>query len=197
MKPVYLLCVLLAAVLAALVSPPATKAPEPPTPETLVALVQSPVRAAFPTPTQVWGSQRAERSALRVTSATRANRSSVRVPPHLGNRVETPRFLRPRKAHHRHHRGAALDGRRWAFWMCVHAGEGRWTARNDGYEGGLQFVHSTWVAHGGQDFAEHAYDATPAEQVTVANRVSNGGSWLQPWPNTARLCAPQFGMSWP
>jgi hypothetical protein len=72
--------------------------------------------------------------------------------------------------------------------LCIHRGEGAWDANTgNGFEGGLQFLNSTWLSSGGGRFAAHAYDATPAEQILV-------GYWLYkrsgfgPWPNTARAC---------
>lgn len=93
-------------------------------------------------------------------------------------------------------KGAALDLRRRDFWMCVHSHEGLWTSSGGTYEGGLQFLHSTWVRAGGRAFAEHAYQATPNEQITVANWYSKGGAWLTPWPPAAR-CVGKFGMTFP
>jgi hypothetical protein len=87
-----------------------------------------------------------------------------------------------------HKAASGLDLRHWNFWMCVHAGEGSWTD-NSGYEGGLQFLNSTWLSNGGGKFARHAYQATPKEQATVANWKTHGArSGLGAWPNTAPPC---------
>jgi Transglycosylase-like domain len=61
----------------------------------------------------------------------------------------------------------------------------RWHIHNGNYEGGLQFDHRTWVAHGGRMYAEHAYQATPQQQVNVAARLSYDG-WPS-CPNPPRL----------
>jgi hypothetical protein len=48
------------------------------------------------------------------------------------------------------------------------------------FEGGLQFLNATWLAYGGGEYAEHAYDATTAQQIAVAERVLDGqgiGAW--------------------
>jgi hypothetical protein len=50
----------------------------------------------------------------------------------------------------------------------------------NGYYGGLQFSSSTWLGYDGGEFAARADLATPAEQVTVAERVLVGqgvGAW--------------------
>lgn len=39
------------------------------------------------------------------------------------------------------------------------------------YSGGLGMRHDVWLEYGGAEFAETAATATPAEQMTVANRV--------------------------
>src|SRR5215210_7858156 len=50
----------------------------------------------------------------------------------------------------------------------------------NGYYGGLQFSSSTWLGHGGGEFAGRADLATPAQQITVAERVlktQGAGAW--------------------
>lgn len=48
----------------------------------------------------------------------------------------------------------------------------QWNINNgNGYHGGLQFSPSTWRAYGGGEFAGAAYNATPEQQITVAERV--------------------------
>ena len=62
----------------------------------------------------------------------------------------------------------------------------RWHLRGPGpYEGGLQFVRSTWLAFGGGRFASHAYLASPWQQMVVADtvRVRSG---LHNWPVCGR-----------
>jgi resuscitation-promoting factor RpfB len=89
-----------------------------------------------------------------------------------------------------------LDLRHRDFWMCVHAREGSWTD-NSGFEGGLQFMNATWLWAGGAYFAKHAYQATPNQQITVANWLSNGARTgiRHNWPNTGPPCARKFGMT--
>ena len=51
-----------------------------------------------------------------------------------------------------------------------------------GYDGGLQFLPSTWRSYGGREFAEYAYQASREQQITVANRVLEDVGWIA-WPN--------------
>jgi uncharacterized protein YabE (DUF348 family) len=49
---------------------------------------------------------------------------------------------------------------------------GNWSINTgNGYYGGLQFSYTTWLAYGGDDFAQRADLASRAQQITVANRV--------------------------
>lgn len=70
---------------------------------------------------------------------------------------------------------------------CIHSHEGAWTDdTGNGYEGGLQFGPSEWQRYGGR-FAQHAYEATPAEQIDAGiayYRVAG----FNPWPHTAAMC---------
>jgi Transglycosylase-like domain len=74
-------------------------------------------------------------------------------------------------------------------WLCIHAGEGAWNDPNAPYYGGLQFSSSTWARNGGHQYAPEADQATPLEQMWVAEAAwrESGGSFAQ-WPNTARTC---------
>jgi len=50
----------------------------------------------------------------------------------------------------------------------------RWSINNgngNGYHGGLQFSPRTWTAYGGGMYAAQAYNATPEQQIAVAERV--------------------------
>lgn len=66
---------------------------------------------------------------------------------------------------------------------------GDWSANTgNGFEGGLQFSHSTWVAYGGLEFASHAHLATREQQIIVAERVRAGQGWGA-WPSCSRKLA--------
>lgn len=61
---------------------------------------------------------------------------------------------------------------------------GNWHVNSgNGYSGGLQFVHSTWIANGGGAYAPMAYQASPRQQIAVAQRIvaSSGGTYGA-WP---------------
>lgn len=72
--------------------------------------------------------------------------------------------------------------------LCVHEHEGSWYANTgNGFEGGMQFMNSTWRANGGLRYAAHAHQATPHEQLHVAYVLWRRAGW-SPWPNTSRMC---------
>jgi hypothetical protein len=78
-----------------------------------------------------------------------------------------------------------------AVWLRVAQCESglRWTL-NAEYDGGLQFAPSTWLAYHGGRFAPYAYEASPAEQVEVAQEVlatSGPGQWP--------ICGPEAGLT--
>ena len=58
---------------------------------------------------------------------------------------------------------------------------GNWQINTgNGYYGGLQFSSPTWLGHGGGEFASRADLASPAQQITVAERVlktQGAGAW--------------------
>ena len=57
---------------------------------------------------------------------------------------------------------------------------GRWHIHGY-FDGGLQFLPSTWVANGGLEFAPRADLASKAEQITVALRLLRTAGWSS-WP---------------
>jgi nucleoid-associated protein YgaU len=62
----------------------------------------------------------------------------------------------------------------------------------NGYYGGLQFSYSTWLNHGGGQFASRADLATKAEQITVAERVLRTQGWGA-WPVCSQYRGPAVG----
>ncbi|MFG2192467.1 transglycosylase family protein [Streptomyces sp. NPDC048639] len=70
---------------------------------------------------------------------------------------------------------------------------GRWHINSgNGYFGGLQIHHRTWVEHGGLVFAARADLATKQEQITVARSVQARQGW-NAWP----VCAKRAGATSP
>jgi hypothetical protein len=77
-------------------------------------------------------------------------------------------------------------------WDSVAACEsgGNWAySGSSGFEGGLQFLNSTWIANGGGKYAAHAYDATREQQIEIAERVLSASGWDQ-WP----ACSAKLGL---
>jgi hypothetical protein len=65
--------------------------------------------------------------------------------------------------------------------------KGNWSIRTgNGFYGGLQFVHTSWVEFGGLGFAERADLATRDEQIFIAERVLARQGWVA-WPGCTRL----------
>lgn len=56
---------------------------------------------------------------------------------------------------------------------------------SSGYDGGLQFLPSTWTANGGGEFAQYAWQASALEQMIIAERVLDRQGWGA-WPTCAR-----------
>jgi LysM repeat protein len=69
-------------------------------------------------------------------------------------------------------------------WSAIAACEsgGNWSANTgNGFYGGLQFTQQTWQAYGGGQYAATASQATPAEQIAVAQRVL-AAQGIGAWP---------------
>ncbi len=61
---------------------------------------------------------------------------------------------------------------------------------NDGvFEGGPNFAPSTWRDYGGLAYAAHAYDATPEQQIRIAEKVLADVGWGA-WP----VCSVKVGL---
>ncbi|WP_054816495.1 transglycosylase family protein [Nocardia arizonensis] len=60
----------------------------------------------------------------------------------------------------------------------------------NGFQGGLQFSPSTWNAHGGQEYAATANQASREEQIVVAEKVLASQGWGA-WPS----CSSKLGLS--
>lgn len=66
------------------------------------------------------------------------------------------------------------------------AGTARWGLHNPPYEGGLQWLPSTWRLAGGTKYAASARFATPEQQIAVAKAWLARTSWGQ-WPTCSRI----------
>lgn len=75
-------------------------------------------------------------------------------------------------------------------WHSLAACESDHTWDYDGlHHGGLQFWPATWDAFRPDGFPDHAYDATPSQQVVVAERVLDVQGW-KAWP----VCSRKLGL---
>ncbi|MFF8377381.1 transglycosylase family protein [Streptomyces sp. NPDC015661] len=86
----------------------------------------------------------------------------------------------------------ACAGDQWP-WGCVAECEssGNWHINTgNGFYGGLQFWHPTWVEHGGLKYARRADLATRQQQITVAEGVLRTQGWGA-WP----VCSKRYGLS--
>jgi hypothetical protein len=62
----------------------------------------------------------------------------------------------------------------------------RWSYNGgSGYDGGLQFLPSTWRAYGGREYAEFAWQASREQQIDIAERVLADVGW-RAWPACSR-----------
>jgi len=76
---------------------------------------------------------------------------------------------------------ASASSVNWAAIAACESG-GNWGANTgNGFYGGLQFTQGTWNAYGGGQYASSANQATPAQQMAVANRVV-AGQGIGAWP---------------
>ena len=67
---------------------------------------------------------------------------------------------------------------------------GNWAINTgNGYYGGLQFNLGTWESYGGAAFAAYPHEATPEEQIAVAERLRAARGY-QPWP----ACRAKLGL---
>lgn len=58
---------------------------------------------------------------------------------------------------------------------------GNWAINVGKYDGGLQFLPSTWAAYGGLEYAPTANLATREQQIAVAERLY-AAAGTSPWP---------------
>jgi hypothetical protein len=80
------------------------------------------------------------------------------------------------KMAHVQHYGNAYARPSHEHWMAMHECEqpevtGGWTAQDSSYGGGEGIANSTWRAFGGTEFAPLPSQATPDQQIEIANRI--------------------------
>jgi peptidoglycan hydrolase CwlO-like protein len=80
----------------------------------------------------------------------------------------------------------AYDGPYSVDWDAIAECESGGNWHLDGvYDGGLQFHPATWLAYGGGEFADYAWQATREQQITIAERVladQGPSAWPNCWP---------------
>lgn len=71
-------------------------------------------------------------------------------------------------------------------WVNLAMCESTWRWHITGnFDGGLQFLRSTWTGYGGRTFAPRAHQATPIQQVAIAQKVlASQGRYA--WPACTR-----------
>ena len=68
---------------------------------------------------------------------------------------------------------------------------GNWAINTgNGYYGGLQFLQSTWLAHGGGAYVSYPHLASREQQIAIAERVRDAAGGYSPWP----ACAASLGL---
>ncbi|MBD7996108.1 transglycosylase family protein [Arthrobacter sp. Sa2CUA1] len=81
--------------------------------------------------------------------------------------------------------GTAPSGGSWAALAQCESG-GNWHINTgNGYSGGLQFSVQSWLGAGGGAYAPIASEATPEQQIAVAENLRANGGWGH-WPSCAR-----------
>ncbi|MFJ2661416.1 ubiquitin-like domain-containing protein [Arthrobacter koreensis] len=85
--------------------------------------------------------------------------------------------------------GSAPAGGAWAALAQCESG-GNWHINTgNGYYGGLQFSTQSWLGAGGGAYAPVASEATPEQQIAVAENLRANGGWGH-WPS----CASKLGL---
>jgi hypothetical protein len=105
------------------------------------------------------------------TSTTEAPTTTTRIPPTTTTTVA--KISKPIPT--------PTKGVNWdAIAQCE--SNGNWSINTgNGYYGGLQFSHSTWIAYGGGRFAENAHLTSRENQIAIAS-----GMKLSHWPHCGR-----------
>jgi murein DD-endopeptidase MepM/ murein hydrolase activator NlpD len=88
--------------------------------------------------------------------------------------------------------GVTAPGQGATVWDRVAQCEsgGNWAENSgNGFYGGVQFLESTWLAHGGAQFARRPDKATRVQQIIVARRTLADAGW-KAWP----ACSLKLGL---
>lgn len=162
----------------------------------LAALTATPT----PAPVSIYRPVRASRSVVRSTPSSSSTRPAT-VQVTVEAKAPTMRPSRQVPAERQSSSPSSVTSSRRAMWLRLgdcEAPDRLWRYGAPGvggdpgyeqFEGFANFLNSTWLAHGGGRFARHAYDATPDQQIEVAEetlRVEGVGAWPR--------CGPRVGL---
>jgi Transglycosylase-like domain len=87
---------------------------------------------------------------------------------------------------------AASASSGWGVWQALAECEsgGDWGYNgSSGFDGGLQFLPSTWSSHAPPGYPAYAWQASPAQQIAVAELVLESSGWGA-WP----ACSAMLGL---
>jgi resuscitation-promoting factor RpfA len=77
-----------------------------------------------------------------------------------------------------------VDPKAWDRLARCESG-GNWRSNVGTFDGGLQFLPTTWRSFGGTQYAPYAYQATREQQIAIAERVLASQGW-RAWPACSR-----------
>lgn len=116
-----------------------------------------------------------------------AEAGTINLGPHFLELVDA---TRPRPAPHKHARptrpaATVATGNVWDR-LAACESHGQWNIHTgNGYSGGLQMDAQFWASYGGPAYAPAPWQATRAQQITVAERARLTRGYT-PWPTCAR-----------
>lgn len=136
------------------------------------------VQAAQEAEQQRLAAEQAERERL-AAAAAQTTTTTTTTPEAPEQTVEAPATV-PESAN----QNSVWDDLAW----CESRGNWHMNSGN-GFYGGLQFMHSTWLNMGGGQYAHYPHEATREQQIEVASRLQAQYGWGQ-WP----ACSSALGL---
>ena len=119
--------------------------------------------------------EQAERDRLAAEAAQTTTTTTAKIPQPI---IETP-TVTPESTQY-----SVWDDLAW----CESRGNWHMNSGN-GFYGGLQFMHSTWLNMGGSQYAYYPHEATREQQIAVASNLQTQYGWGQ-WP----ACSSKLGL---
>lgn len=105
------------------------------------------------------------------------------VPPTTATSAPTPPSQQPQISPNSGY-GNPYDPATWDRLAVCESG-GNWSISTGMFEGGVQFLNSTWLAVGGGQYAQHAYEASREDQIAMAIQLWQVQGW-NAWPTCSR-----------